>query len=101
MGRIAAKIDANQPEIVAALRAVGCTVQSLAEVGDGCPDLLVGIKGVWFLLEVKMPGETLNPRQKRWHAEAHGRTHLVRTADEALAIYRSYLTYGSALTLIP
>ena len=96
MGRVAAKIDANQPEIVDALRALGCSVQSLASVGDGCPDLLIGVANVWFLIEVKMPGELLNPRQKRWHAEAMGRTHLARTVDEALTIAKKYIAWGIA-----
>lgn len=51
--RRAAKIDANQPEIVKALRQIGCTVQPLHTVGDGCPDLLVGAFGVTLLMEVK------------------------------------------------
>jgi hypothetical protein len=40
--RRAAKIDANQPQIVEALRKAGATVHSLAAVGNGIPDLLVG-----------------------------------------------------------
>jgi hypothetical protein len=36
-----AKTDANQAEIVAALRAHGCETLSLAPMGNGCPDLLV------------------------------------------------------------
>ena len=42
--RRAAKVDANQEQIVQALRACGATVQSLAGVGKGVPDLLVGIR---------------------------------------------------------
>ena len=41
-----AKIDDNQPEIVKALREIGCSVQSLASVGGGCADLLVGYQGI-------------------------------------------------------
>ena len=51
--RRAAKIDANQTEIVKALRQVGASVQSLASTGKGCPDLLVGFRGVNWLLEIK------------------------------------------------
>ncbi len=46
-------VDANQAEIVKALRKVGASVQSLASVGCGCPDLLVGLGGYTYLLEVK------------------------------------------------
>jgi DNA-binding NarL/FixJ family response regulator len=38
----AAKVDANQTEITAALRQMGATVQHIHTVGKGCPDLLVG-----------------------------------------------------------
>jgi Holliday junction resolvase len=47
------KLDANQQEIVKGLRAAGCRVLSLASVGGGCPDLLVGRNGRLTLLEVK------------------------------------------------
>lgn len=73
----AAKIDRNQPEIVAALRKVGATVQSLAGVGVGCPDLLCGFRGATFLLEVK-DGEKapsareLTPDQIEWHINWRG-----------------------------
>jgi hypothetical protein len=51
--RRAAKVDANQREVVAALRGAGATVQLLHAVGEGCPDLLVGYRGGNYLLEVK------------------------------------------------
>ena len=48
------RTDANQGEIINALKGVpGVSVQSLASVGDGCPDLLVGAQGQTFLVEVK------------------------------------------------
>lgn len=51
--RRAARTDANHEEIVKALRAVGASVQSLAAVGHGVPDLLVGYQGKTILMEVK------------------------------------------------
>lgn len=51
--RRAAKVDANQAQIVADLRKVGCTVIPLHAVGGGVPDLLVGFQGRNVLLEVK------------------------------------------------
>lgn len=72
-----ARIDANQLEIVYALRAAGATVQSLAEIGDGCPDLLVGFAGKTTLIEVKDSQQPpskrqLTPDQLRWHGEWNG-----------------------------
>ena len=53
--RRAAHVDANQPAIVQALLEAGYTVQSLAGVGCGCPDLVVGARRLNVLLEVKNP----------------------------------------------
>jgi Holliday junction resolvase len=47
------RVDANQTAIVNALRWAGCSVQSLATVGKGCPDLLVGKYGITVLMEIK------------------------------------------------
>ena len=47
------RTDSNQSDIVKALRKAGATVQSLADVGGGCPDLLVGYFGYCILFEVK------------------------------------------------
>jgi Holliday junction resolvase len=51
--RRAARTDANQDGIVAALRGAGASVQSLAATGKGCPDLLVGWRGANLLMECK------------------------------------------------
>ena len=51
--RRAAKIDANHGDIVEALRGIGCSVLSLAPLGKGAPDLLVGYWGRNTILEVK------------------------------------------------
>ena len=58
----AAKIDANHEQVVTALRAAGATVQSLAGVGKGVPDLLVGYQGQTLLMEVK---DGFKPPSKR------------------------------------
>src|SRR6185295_20190544 len=51
--RRAAAVDANQPSVVDTLRRAGCVVECLHSVGGGVPDLLVGRRGVVYLLEVK------------------------------------------------
>ena len=82
--RRAARVDANQIEVVAALRAIGATVQHLHSVGGGCPDLLVGFRGRNVLLEVKMPKKTLNSLEQQWFDGWRGQAHVVRSIDEAL-----------------
>lgn len=51
--RRAAKVDANQDQVVSALRAAGVLVLSLAALGKGVPDLLCAFRGRLVLLEVK------------------------------------------------
>jgi hypothetical protein len=73
----AAKIDANQEAVVTALRTAGATVQSLASVGKGVPDLLVGYKGQTLLMEIKdgfkaPSARLLTEDQLRWHGNWKG-----------------------------
>lgn len=89
--RRAAKTDANQEEVVRALRQAGCSVLSLAAIGRGCPDLLAYSlwTKTWALLEVKdgakYPSERkLTPAQVEFHAKWHGPIHVVTSPDEAL-----------------
>lgn len=88
--RRAARTDANHAEIVAALRAVGATVRSLAAVGSGVPDLLVGFRGTNVLLEVKdgrkpPSARKLTPDEERFLATWRGRAVVVESVSEALA----------------
>lgn len=78
------KRDQNEPEIIEALEGVGATVVQ-NPVGKGQPDLIVGYMGVTYLLEVKMPGNKLNPKQVKWHWNWSGQVDVVTTPDEALA----------------
>lgn len=87
--RRAAKVDANQTEIVKALRSVGASVQSLASTGKGCPDLLVGFRGVNWLLEIKdgqkvKSARKLTDDQVVWHESWRGKVYIVESVDQAL-----------------
>jgi len=94
--RRAARIDANQPAIVEALRKVGCNVQPLHMVGRGCPDLMVGRAGRIWLMEVKdgsrPPSERrLSPDEQDWHQvwadqRAAGAVVVVESVDDALRV---------------
>jgi hypothetical protein len=85
------KIDRNQVEIVRALRKIGASVQSLADIGQGCPDLLVGHRGRNFVLEVKdglaVPSKRkLTPDEMVWHSQWCGNVFIVSSAEEALKL---------------
>jgi Holliday junction resolvase len=82
----AAKVDQNQDQIVSALRAAGASVQSLAPIGKGCPDILAAYRRCMFLFEIKRGNAKPNELQKKWHAEWHADVHVVRTPDEALRV---------------
>jgi hypothetical protein len=93
MTRYAARVDANQTQIVSALRAAGATVQLLSAVGQGCPDLLVGYQGNNILMEIKdgkkAPSDRkLTSDQIVWHSEWKGIVFLVTSVDEALQLLR-------------
>lgn len=80
----AAKVDANQAEIVKALRKAGATVQHLHAIGKGCPDLLVGYKCENYLVECKQIGANPNKLQKNWHYYWRGNVFVVHSPEEAL-----------------
>lgn len=89
--RRAAKVDRNQSEIVDALRKAGATVQPLHTVGAGCPDLLVGFRGVNYLIEVKdwkadASHRKLNSMQVDWHEAWRGQVSKAETVASALAV---------------
>ena len=84
-------VDANQAVIVDALRDMGCTVQLLHKVGQGCPDLLVGFRGANLLIEVKdgkkpPSARKLRPAQVEWHAGWKGQVAVAESVDDALRI---------------
>ena len=89
MPRRAHRLDANQNVIVNALCAEpDVSVCSLAGVAAGCPDLLVGIKGVTHLVEVKDGAKppsrrTFTPEQRRWIDRWQGSKVVVLTDDSA------------------
>lgn len=82
--RVAARTDANQHTIVAALRRCGCSVQDLSRVGRGVPDLLCGYHGQNYLIEIKIHKEKHTLIQKEWHASWRGQVVTLRSIEEAV-----------------
>jgi hypothetical protein len=91
--RHAARIDANQEKIVAALRAMGATVRIVTQ-GNGLPDLLVGFRGVTILMEVKdgqkVPSaRKLTPAEQKFFEEWRGGiVAIVNSVDEAIDLLK-------------
>lgn len=82
--RWAAKVDANQAEIVAALRQAGASVLLLHRVGQGCPDIAVGYRGRTYFMEIKTEKGRLTPAEAEFMSNWQGRYVVVRTPEEAL-----------------
>tara|TARA_R100001086_G_scaffold77598_1_gene37654 strand:+ start:181 stop:516 length:336 start_codon:yes stop_codon:yes gene_type:complete len=104
--RLRARVDDNQQQIVRVLRQYpDCTVVSLASVGRGTPDLLLGTRGQTFLLELKSKGGKLNEAQVKWHGAWCGNPVVVlRSVDDAVKLMhninegiRHGITPGKAL----
>lgn len=92
------KVDANQPEIVAALRKIGVFVVDLASAGGGIPDLLCGWHGSWKAVEVKDGSKPPSQRQLtkdqiEFHAVCAERglpCFVVNSVDEALSLFKDH-----------
>lgn len=89
-----ARVDANQPAVVAALRGIGASVLHLHTLPN-CFDLLVGYRRRTFLMEVKdgsLPpsARQLTAGEAKFRDEWRGSDyHIVLTPDEAIAIVTS------------
>ena len=91
MSRRAAAVDANQSEIVDALRKAGASVTPTHRAGEGFPDLAVGFRGVTYLVEVKDGAKPPSARgltepQVRWHGAWRGHKAIAYTVADALAV---------------
>ena len=81
--RTRARIDAVQPEIVAAFRAMGCDVLHTHQLGRGAPDLFVAYSGIWLAIELKGESGKLTKAQERLYEGLKTRPRIVRTVEEA------------------
>jgi len=84
-----AKIDSNHGEIVSALRKLGFSVLSLAAVGKGCPDLVLGKHGRNYLVEVKdgdkcPSARKLTDDQQKFYQNWLGQYRVISSVEEAV-----------------
>ena len=91
-----AKVDSNQRAVKQALELMGCTVVSLAAVGDGCPDLLVGYRGANLLIEVKnregraARKEHLTEEQGRFRLAWRGQFDVAYSPEDACRLVKGW-----------
>ena len=77
------RTDANQPAIIRALKAIGCSVDIIEEPVD----LVVGLRKRTVMMEVKNPANgdwKLTPKQQKFFAEFNGEAYIVENEGQAL-----------------
>lgn len=99
--RLAARTDANHEAVMHAFRRLGCSVQSMHQIGKGFPDLLVsqcrhtdGTGWITYLVEVKDGAKSPSRRrltddEAEFHAHWRGRIFLVERVEDVAAVIRS------------
>lgn len=85
----AGRTDANHTEVIDALRAASMKAYSLATVGGGVPDVVVGFRGLTMLLEIKDGAKTPSARkltadEQNWHDTWPGHVAIVESAEGAV-----------------
>lgn len=89
-----AKIDSNQPEIVAAFRKCGFTVRHTHMVGKGFVDIVVGRSGSNTLVEIKdgsLPAskQKLTPMEQEFFDHWRGTAVIVSSVADVLALSKT------------
>lgn len=95
--RRAAKADANQPIIVAALRRCGFVVAHCHTVGGGFPDLVIARRGWTGLVEVKdgskpPSARKLTPDEAEFHAKWPGEIYILETVEDVLKLNERFIS---------
>ncbi len=91
----AKRTDANQVDIVKALREIGCSVAVTSGAGDGFPDIVAGRGKKNWLIEIKdgnkpPSAQKLTTDQVRFHSEWKGQIDIVTSVDEAVNLVLKY-----------
>lgn len=90
MTRYAHRIDETQPEVIAALHAMGVWVWDTSGVGAGFPDLVCAYQGRLRLVEIKTRKRGLTAAEVKAILACPVRIHIVRSADEAIELVNQW-----------
>jgi hypothetical protein len=85
------KVDQNQAEIVRRLRSLGASVAILSSLGNGVPDVLVGLRGRNVLMEIKdgskpKSAQRLTSAEQTFQQQWAGQYAIVRNVAEAIEV---------------
>jgi len=84
------RTDRNHAEIINALRKIpNLSVFSTHEVGKGFPDIVIGYKGINYLIEIKdgnkpPSARKLTDAEVKFHNDWRGQIKIVNNLDEVL-----------------
>ena len=92
----AKKVDANQAEIVKALREIGVHVFITSSLGKGFPDLVCDFYGTLLLVEIKdgsriLSQRKLTPREADFYVIWQNHTVIIESVSQALKIAQQYM----------
>lgn len=90
----ARRTDANQAEIASAFRKMGCSVAVTSSLGNGFPDLVIGLYGINALIEVKDGNKPPSDRrltddEADFHEKWKGSIYIVESIDDAIKVVNS------------
>lgn len=89
--RLKGKIDINQTEIVKALRKCGFSVLSMANLGNGAPDICVGAFGNNYLFEIKADRKKkLTQDEHKFHSNWSGQVAIITSFEDAINKINNY-----------
>lgn len=84
------RTDSNHAEIIKALRKIpNLSVFSTHEVGNGFPDIVIGYKGINYLIEIKdgnkpPSARKLTDAELKFHNDWRGQIKIITNLDEVL-----------------
>lgn len=91
------RVDKYHTLAVRCYRILGASVQEMTKQKDGCPDILVGYRGVDGTIEIKTGKRKLGELQIHWHRNWKGKPVIVvsfpedSTNDEVMSLCKSTL----------
>lgn len=87
--RLPHRRDSNHAEIAQAFEQLGCSVFDSSAMGDGFPDLVIGLVGLSALVEIKTPDGFLTPAQECLIERWRGPIYVVATVDDVTQLVQS------------
>jgi len=89
-----ARKDANQDAIVETFRGQGASVWIASPLGDGAPDVVVGLNGRAVLVEIKdgskpPSARRLTPDEQAFRSSWRGPYEVIQSVEEAISLCQS------------